>query len=293
MTSEMQDYMSAADGTRLWYEVIGQGPVTLVLCDGVGCAGYIWKYIVADFSSQYRILHGQYRAHGHSDVPKDLSTMTVEQLADDMNSLIEKVVGNGPIVLMGHSMGVQVALECYRRRPASVRSLVLINGPYGKALQHVHSTKFFVNILPTVRSLVDRWQGLVNRYWEPVLDSELSYIIAMIFEVNPLLTKRKDFRPYFKELGSINPQAFFTALNNANKHSAYTVLRHIKIPCLVVAGDRDRFTPYPIVRKMFEAIPKAEYLMLRKGSHIGPLELPRILNQRIDAFLRSQLEPET
>ncbi|MEZ4468186.1 MAG: hypothetical protein R3F43_28075 [bacterium] len=33
------------DGTRLLYEIEGEGDIDLLLCDGIGCDGFIWKYL--------------------------------------------------------------------------------------------------------------------------------------------------------------------------------------------------------------------------------------------------------
>ena len=284
---ESQEYdVNAQDGTRLWYQTLGQGPVTLVLCDGVGCAGYIWKYVIPHFKASFRILHAQYRGHGRSAVPKDINTMSVEQLAEDLSLIINSAAATGPLVLLGHSMGVQVALEYYSRHPGRVSALVLINGPFEHALRHVHSTKLFARALPFVRFAIKRWESQVDAYWQPWLDSELSYLIALIFEVNPLLTKRRDFRPYFKELGAIDPNAFFTAVAHAEKHSARHVLPMIKVPILVVASERDRFTPFSVMKELVELLPQAETLVLQGASHIGPLERPELLNTRMETFLK-------
>lgn len=287
MENRKEAHLTARDGTRLWYETLGQGPRTLVLCDGVGCAGYIWKYVIPYFAPSFRILHAQYRGHGHSALPKDLQTMSVENFAEDLAAIIAQACPEGPLVLIGHSMGVQVVLEFYARHPERIQSLVLVNGPYGHALRHVHGTKFFVRALGPVRKLIERFQPKVEKYWKMLMDSELSYIAALALEVNPGLTKRDDFRPYFKELAEMNPKAFFTAISNAEKHSAWSVLPKITVPVLVVASEKDRFTPYPIVKRMFAMIPDAQLLELPSASHIGPLELPELLNLRLEKFLRT------
>ena len=279
---------TAADGSRIWYRSLGQGPRTLVLCDGVGCAGYIWQYLIPYFSDQYRIIHAQYRGHGFSSVPVDLSTMSIEQFAADLAGVLRQEVPDGPLVLLGHSMGVQVALEFLRSYPAQVESLVLMNGPYGEALAHVHNTGIFAQALPTFLSLADRWQPYLRKFWRPLLDSEVSYLFGLIFEVNPFLTKRRDFRPYFKDLGTMDPPAFLAALSSATQHSAWDLLAKITIPVLLVASEKDRFTPFPVVKSMHEAIAGSELLTLPTASHIGPLELPELVNLRIEKFLAIQ-----
>lgn len=282
-------FISAGDGTRLAYELLGAAAParTLVLCDGVGCAGYIWKYLLPTFAPTLRILHGQYRAHGRSELPRDLSSMNVEQLADDLLRLLQVLPSDEPIILAGHSMGVQVALEFYRRHPERVAALILINGAAGNALRYVHGTPLFAKALPSVRDLLGRWQPLVKKYWKTLLDSELAYQIGLALEVNPKLTKREDFRPYFREIAALDPQAFFTALGSAERHSAWDLLPAVKVPVLLIASEDDRFTPLPLMEKMHALIPKSHFELLPAATHIGPLEKPEEMNRAIALFLEN------
>ena len=278
-----------SDGTNIWYQTFeGTGPVTYVLCDGVACDGYIWKYFIPYFAGEAEIIHAQYRGHGRSDVPQDLKSLTVEQFAADILELLQELDrSEQTLVFVGHSMGVQVALECYRQAPQHVRGLILINGPYGEALKHVHSTPLFAKALPGVQKLVDRWQNYVEKVWQPLLDSEPTYLLALAFEVNPWLTQRKDFRVYFKTLGEMPPKVYLAALEGANQHTAEDILAEVKVPTLVVAGDKDRFTPYPVCLRLYKKIPGAELMTMPTGSHIGPLELPELLHLRIEKFVRT------
>jgi pimeloyl-ACP methyl ester carboxylesterase len=281
---------TSSDATEVWYQSVGQGPLTMVLCDGVACAGYIWKYFIPHFSQHYRIIHSQYRGHGDSAIPDDLATMTVERFAQDINELLDKLLPEGPVLLVGHSMGVQVALECYRQNRAAFVGLVLINGPYGEALRHVHGTPLYAKALPWLKMGFEKWDPYIQKIWRPLLDSEVAYLYAMLFEVNPWLTRRRDFRVYFEDVGAMKPRVYVAALDGATRHSAEDLLPEIKVPVLVVAGDKDRFTPYPICLKLHGSIPGADLLTLPTGSHIGPLELPEFIHLRIEKFIADRLQ---
>ncbi|MEZ4273545.1 MAG: hypothetical protein R3C68_19540 [Myxococcota bacterium] len=69
-------FVTTTDGLRLYTSTEGQGP-TLVLCDGLGCDGFIWRYLRAQFSPTYQIVHWNYRAHGLSEAQgtSDRSTL--------------------------------------------------------------------------------------------------------------------------------------------------------------------------------------------------------------------------
>ncbi|HET9237272.1 MAG TPA: alpha/beta hydrolase [Oligoflexus sp.] len=291
MPARETGFFTSSDATDIWYQSVGQGPLTMVLCDGVACTGYIWKYFIPYFAQQYRIIHSQYRGHGDSAIPRNLDTMTVETFAKDINDLLDYLDVKGPIILVGHSMGVQVALECYRQKRSIYSGLILINGPYGEALRHVHGNPIFAKALPWLKKAFFKWDQHIQKVWRPLLDSEIAYLYAVLFEVNPWLTRRRDFRVYFEDVGAMKPLVYIAALDGATRHSAEDLLPEIKVPTLVVAGDKDRFTPYPICLKLHRSIPGADLLTLPTGSHIGPLELPEFIHLRIEKFIAERVKP--
>jgi pimeloyl-ACP methyl ester carboxylesterase len=291
MPARETGFFSSSDATDIWYQSVGQGPLTMVLCDGVACTGYIWKYFIPYFAQHYRIIHSQYRGHGDSAIPRNLDTMTVETFAQDINDLLDYLDVKGPILLVGHSMGVQVALECYRQKRAAYSGLILINGPYGEALRHVHGNPLFAMALPWLKKAFFKWDQHIQKVWRPLLDSEIAYLYAVFFEVNPWLTRRRDFRVYFEDVGAMKPLVYIAALDGATRHTAEDLLPDVKVPTLVVAGDKDRFTPYPICLKLHKSIPGADLLTLPTGSHIGPLELPEFIHLRIEKFIAERVKP--
>src|SRR5262245_45035008 len=99
-----------ADDTPIYYRVFGaaDGP-TVVLTDGIGCDGYIWKYLERELAEDHRVIHWHYRGHGRTPPPRDLRRIEIVDLADDLFSVVDAGAGEDqPAILVGHSMGVQV-----------------------------------------------------------------------------------------------------------------------------------------------------------------------------------------
>jgi pimeloyl-ACP methyl ester carboxylesterase len=65
---------------------------------------------------------------------------------------------------------------------------------------------------------------------------------------------------------------FLRMLERAGEHSIEEFLGEVVVPTLVVAGDRDSFTPPDLSRFMAEALPASELVMIPGGTHIAPLE---------------------
>jgi len=284
-----EGFTEGADGTRIHYEVWtpphGAPPAsTLVLSDGIGCDGYAWKYVVRHFSRAHRIVHWQYRGHGRSGVPHDRSHTTFDDIASDLEAVL-RATHTRRAVLMGHSMGVQVCLDYYRRHPEAVEALVLICGSHGMPLDTFHDTRILRSAVPLFLRAAQRFPRVVEAAWRAVAGSELSYQLATHLEVNGRLVSRADFMPYFDHLAGIDPQIFLSMLKSAGDQSSYDQLPDVRVPTLIVAGTADGFTPYWLSEEMHDRIPHSELLTIPGGTHTAPIEQPELLELRLEKFL--------
>ena len=59
---------------------------------------------------------------------------------------------------------------------------------------------------------------------------------------------------------------------------------------LVVAGEKDTWTPFSLSTSMHEAIPGSELLVLPAGTHTGPLEHPELVALRLEKFLAERVD---
>ena len=63
----VQTFVQARDGTRLFAQRNdSQQPLTTVLCDGIACDGFIWRFLFEDLAPFTNIVHWNYRGHGRS-----------------------------------------------------------------------------------------------------------------------------------------------------------------------------------------------------------------------------------
>ena len=120
--------VAPSDGSPLFYESWGErGRATpVLLCDGIGCDGYVWRHLRHGLGDRHCV-HSHYRGHGRTPSPHDPARVNIEDLADDVACVLDDALVDRA-VLIGHSMGVQVALETYRRHAARVAGLVLVCG---------------------------------------------------------------------------------------------------------------------------------------------------------------------
>lgn len=84
---------------------------------------------------------------------------------------------------------------------------------------------------------------------------------------------------------------YMLVLERLGEHDAYDVLPDVDVPVLVIAGDRDRFTPRSAAEKMVREIPGAELMVVPGGTHYVAVEQPELVNLRIEKFFRERGYP--
>lgn len=284
-------YAVAADGSPLFYETFGGragGKTPALFCDGIGCDGYVWRYLREDLADRFGI-HPHYRGHGRTAAPRDPKRVTVEDLADDVAAVLDDVQVDRA-VLIGHSMGVQVALETYRRHRARVAGLILICGAPSHPLKTFRGSAALEDLLPMIQKWIHRVPGVVNRVTRTLLPTRLAYEVASRLEIRRELVEPADFMPYLEGMARIDARLFVAMLSSAGQHSADDLLPEIAVPTLVVAGSRDGFTPPDRSRAMADAIPGAELLEIEGGSHTAPIERPHLVDTTIRDFVARRID---
>jgi pimeloyl-ACP methyl ester carboxylesterase len=111
----------ADDRLDLVCEVRGQGDTALVFLHGWCGDREYWKHQVGPFAADYRIVTLDQAGHGESG--KDRKVWSAGSLAGDVEA-VAKELGLKRVILVGHSMGGQVALLAARRMPGTVVAVV-------------------------------------------------------------------------------------------------------------------------------------------------------------------------
>ncbi|EYF04012.1 alpha/beta fold hydrolase [Chondromyces apiculatus] len=298
------------DGTRIYVRTrerdeppAGDGArVRAVLCDGIACDGFIWKYLWNDLAGLVDLAHWNYRGHGRSGLPVDPSAIEVTDHARDL-AAVRAAIGAGdpsplgpsssapqePVVLIGHSFGCQVVLEHMRHHPGGVRGLVLICGAPGRVTHSFKGTDVLAQILPRVIERVEARPELARALWSR-LPPPLALRFALLTgEVDRRSITPEDLMPYMRHMVDIDALMFLRMLRSAGDHSASDLLPRLDIPALVIGGDRDSFTPSRLAEEMAAMLPQGELLMVTGGTHVVPLERKELVRERVEHFLQERV----
>jgi len=274
-------------------------PLTVVFSHGYALSLDSWHYQRKALRGRYRMVFWDQRGHGRSAAGGDGSA-TIDQVGRDLRSVLAAVAPEGPLVLVGHSMGGMTVMSFAQQDPElfdeRVLGVALISTSAGGLGQVDFGLPrlgpIFNRLAPTAVKALARTPGLVERgrrigsdleallvrrysYASPVPASLVRFTADMIASTR--LEVISDFLPTF---------------STHDKLAALATLRGHEV--LVMVGDGDLLTPAAHSEEIVRRIPGAEHVVVRDSGHLLMLEHPEVVTMHlIDLIERSLLHRDT
>ncbi|MBX2801798.1 MAG: alpha/beta hydrolase [Myxococcales bacterium] len=282
--------MARVPGAELHWQAHGSGGPTFVCCNGVGVSTFFFKYVVEHFSDRHQVLLWDYRGHGQSSAPHepiDGAQLSIERNAEDLQLVLDAASVQGPLILLGHSMGCQVVFEYTHRHPERVAGMVALFGAAGRPLDTFLGLPNAKRAVTWLNRVV-RWSGHAgNRLLKPFYRSSYSFDVgAAAGLIDRHYADRSDIAEYMQHLAEIDARVFLSMVLQMAEHDARPYLPTLRIPALIIAGERDQFTPMALSQQMAHDLPLSDLLVLAEASHAAIIEHPETINRRIERFLR-------
>ncbi|MBI2375193.1 MAG: alpha/beta hydrolase [Deltaproteobacteria bacterium] len=282
----------AADGTPLAFAAGGpEGSRAIVACNGLGVSTFFWDYVGRRYARDHHVVVWDYRGHGASGEPHRLQHIRMADIADDLARVMDANQIDRA-VLLGHSLGCQVIFEFYRLFPDRVLGLVPILGAFGHAAETFIDPRVGRAALDIAYAIGTRAPEVINLAGRVALRSRVAWPFARLTGlVHRDMCRREDMDPYLEHLSRMNSRVFVEMARAAQDHDAGPWLGDIRCPTLVVAGERDLFTPRRLSLEMAQRIPNAELLEIPRGSHAALIEQPELINLRLEKFIHDRIAP--
>ncbi len=279
----------AADGTRVSYEVVGDGPDVLMLANGLGGRLYAWLPVIEAFMDRYRVITWDYRGLFESEAPSTLRNLSVRDHAEDMLAILD-LEGVERAHFIGWSMGVQVCLEAHTLAPERTLSLVLVNGTYGQVFSS--ALQPFVRFGWVPAALHGLMEILSERPRLTDAMGKSGYLGARaVYAVRRAMFPRVrshfwlGLRQYASDIAGTDSANYFRLFQAIDAHSVYHLLPAVCVPTLVISGGLDLLTPADQSRRMARRIPGAKHKSFPLASHFVVLERPKGVVRAIAAHL--------
>jgi pimeloyl-ACP methyl ester carboxylesterase len=277
--------VTSADGTRLWVDVIGRGGPPLFLLNGIFCSTHYFEPMIDRFAPERAVVAWDYPGHGRSEVLADPWTLGIGRLADDAERVLTAVTDE-PAVVIGHSMGVRVALELYRRVPDRIRGIVLLCGSVDQALGPALDRSLPRALVARAFDGAARLTGSVGRFKAFVARTNLVPMVAYATGgMSRRRTPREPVDALLRNVGAMDAAAFMSLARSYVEHSARALLAHVRVPTLVVAGERDGLAPPTHCESVVAGLRDAELWVAPECTHLALVEDPLAVNARIQRFI--------
>lgn len=236
MDERNEPYRFTHDGATLIVEErpSTDGKPTVVLIHGLGMGRSVFEPLADVLQPHANVI--LIDLPGFGDAPEPPRTPTMERLGDTLAAFVDARHLSTPAVLVGHSMGTQVVLECAVRHPSSTRGIVLI--------------------APTVDN------GARRAF------SQLSRLMIDLPRENPLVWLR-GAREYLRA-GPHITRKFRAILVHEPERSA----PRLTVPALVLRGENDGVCPAEWVDSFADLIPRHRTGILRDHGHGSILSDP-------------------
>ncbi len=253
-------------GLSLYYEASGNGP-PVVLTHSFLCDGTMFRHQAAALEKSHRVVNIDMRGHGRSGPAE--APFTIYDLVGDVVAVLD-AEGIESAVWMGLSIGGFLSLRAALTQPQRVRALVLLDTDAGPesawkklkyqgmkwGLKHLGPRSILPALLPimlgrtTLRERAELRAEYANRFLAMRVDSIRPGIDAIIARDDLL------FR-----------------------------LPQIRVPTLVVVGEEDRPLPVWKSRRIADAIPGAELVVIPRAGHLASIENPEPVTEAVTRFL--------
>lgn len=262
------DVPASAHGraARLAVHVTGRGPLALLI-HGYPLDHRMWLDTLHGPLAQQRTLAAiDLRGHGDSPGTGD-GVHAMELLAHDV-AAVARSLADGPVDIVGLSMGGYVAFALQATAPALVRSLVLAN------------TRAVADS-PEARAGRDAAVATVLEHGRRALAAGM---LGKLLPPNagPHLRAR-----VFTMVESLPVESIVADLRGLQRRpERLSLLPQITAPALVVAGELDAIAPPTEATAMAAAIPGARLAMLADCAHLTPMEAPERFAAEVGAFWR-------
>jgi pimeloyl-ACP methyl ester carboxylesterase len=102
---------------------------------------------------------------------------------------------------------------------------------------------------------------------------------------NPHLTPQADIELYVDQVAEMDPAILINLIQNYDTYDATSWLHTIQTPTMILSGEQDNVIPVEQQELLRQLIPNSQLEVIRHGSHCPQMDLPELVNLKIEKFL--------
>jgi 3-oxoadipate enol-lactonase len=226
----------------------------------------MWDDVAEILRSKYRIVRYDKRGHGLSDCPP--APYSLDQLDSDLHLLFDHLNLQQAVVI-GISIGGMIAMEFAMQHPDRVAHLVLFN-------------------TAARISSAESWQTRIDEVRSRGLEEMSSVILPIWFSSAFAEQHQAKHRGFRNALLGMPVEGYVGACAALRDADLTDRVAAIEAETLVVVGSEDHSTDLDQGQALAEAIPAAEFELMRGAGHLAVVEQPAVAAEKISAFLEAR-----
>jgi pimeloyl-ACP methyl ester carboxylesterase len=284
MIAKQTGFVESFDGTSIYYEVRGQGK-PIVFANGLACGMNQWHKQIKYFSQKYQTIAFDYRGHLNSETPKSHEYLTMDALAQDIQKLcnhleVEKAS------FWGHSYGAQVLIRTFDMNPQLFHNMVFVNGFATNPINGMFGLDVVSSAFKVMKDGYEQLPETLSYLWKSIVTNPFAMkLTGWAGGFNLALTSFKDIEIYARGVANIELDVFLSLFEHMMNYDGLSVLERINVPTLIIGGAKDSVTPLKYQKALHTKIKGSELLVVPYGSHCAQLDMPDLVNLRIEKFL--------
>lgn len=286
--------VTADDGTRLHVEVdeLPDAPFTVVFSHGYCLSRQSWHFQRQALRGRYRMVFWDQRGHGLSDAGPS-GSCSVDQCGKDLRAVLDAVVPDGPVALVGHSMGGMTIMalavqapELVRERVAGVALVSTSAGGLANVSWGLRGQLGVVahKVMPAAVAGLARLPKLVDRSRR--IGSDFQQVVVQRYSFASAVPEPV-VRLTAEMIGSTPIEVVAEYLPTFDLHDKHDALAALDgIESLVISGAEDLLTPPEHSEEIVRRLPGAEQVLVPDAGHLVMLEHPGVVTDAIEGLLR-------
>jgi len=273
------------DGTRLLCWSNDGAGVPVVLSNGLGTPVEAWPEVI-DQVDTYRVVSWDHRGLGGSQRPSDEARITVADHSDDLAAVMD-AFGIETAVIIGWSLGVNVAFDFAQRHPQRVAAVLAVAGVPGGSF-----SALFHPLPRALRPGAGRLSAHLLRYVGPVLSKVIDGLPGSPdgnFARRGLSTIGLDARHIATLLHVLrvfakHDWAWYSRLVKASGEQELLDLRFVTFPVTFIAGTWDSISSADDIQAASRHVSGSRYVELA-GTHYVPLQFPSVMSSELSLLV--------
>ncbi len=266
-------------GCRVTPGPAGADPAVYV--PGLGGTSSNWTDVAALLQREVAGVSVDPAGFGESDPPLD-GNYAPPAHAHRLARFIEQQFGGRPVHLFGNSLGGVVTLLAAVRRPDLVRSLTLVSPAMPDLRPHGRERMMLVaTVVPGVLTVAERRGGLsAEQHVRMVVDTvfgDASVVNPDRFAAAVAEAERHAGQPWASAALRLSLRGLIASYVGTGRRSLWNLARQVRVPSLVVWGDRDRLVDVTLAHRTARALPDSRLLVLPGVGHVAHMETPRLV----------------